>query len=270
MELPRNGTSRLAPPWISPAVGLSDRSNKEMIIIPRRRTTTNIVTSGLVLNLDAGDLASYPGIGTTWTDLSGNGNNGTLVNGPTYTSANGGSIIFDGTNDYVNCGNGASINFGTGNMTASVWFKRSNLVTGGRVYTKGGFNSDTITTTLSGFGCRVDTSNAIQGVSPVNQSRISGFPNTAASTIGEWMNAVMVLERNVNIRTFKNATQIGTNTTLVTGSLSGTSPLLLGASTTSATSLFAGEIANFTLYDRALTNDEVLQNFNALRSRYGL
>ena len=60
-----------------------------------------IVTSGLVLHLDAGDSASYSGIGTTWYDLSGNGNNGTLTNGPTFDSGNGGSIVFDGTDDVV-------------------------------------------------------------------------------------------------------------------------------------------------------------------------
>ena len=59
-----------------------------------------IVTSGLVLALDAADRNSYPGSGTTWTDLSGNANNGTLTNGPTFNSANGGSIVFDGTNDF--------------------------------------------------------------------------------------------------------------------------------------------------------------------------
>ena len=60
-----------------------------------------ITESGLVLALDAGNLKSYPTTGTTWTDLSGRGNTGTLTNGPTYSSANGGSIVFDGVNDYV-------------------------------------------------------------------------------------------------------------------------------------------------------------------------
>ena len=60
-----------------------------------------IVTDGLVLCLDAANPKSYPGSGTTWTDLSGNGNNGTLVNGVGYNSDNGGSLSFDGVNDYV-------------------------------------------------------------------------------------------------------------------------------------------------------------------------
>jgi hypothetical protein len=62
----------------------------------------SVVTDGLVLNLDAGLPASYPGSGTTWFDLSGSGNDGTLTNGPTYSSSNGGSLVFDGSNDYVN------------------------------------------------------------------------------------------------------------------------------------------------------------------------
>jgi hypothetical protein len=60
-----------------------------------------IVTDGLVLSLDAGDRNSYPGSGTTWRDLSGNNNSGSLVNGPTFNSANQVSILFDGVNDYV-------------------------------------------------------------------------------------------------------------------------------------------------------------------------
>ena len=60
-----------------------------------------IANDGLVLALDAANPRSYPGSGTTWTDLSGNGNNGTLVNVPTYSNANGGSIVFDGVDDYV-------------------------------------------------------------------------------------------------------------------------------------------------------------------------
>ena len=64
-----------------------------------------IVEDGLVLALDAGNTKSYPGSGTTWTDLSGNGNNGSLVNGVGYNSGNLGSLSFDGVNDYVNFGN---------------------------------------------------------------------------------------------------------------------------------------------------------------------
>jgi hypothetical protein len=60
-----------------------------------------IVTNGLVLALDAADKNSYPGSGTTWRDMSGNNSNSTLTNSPTFNSANGGSIVFDGVDDYT-------------------------------------------------------------------------------------------------------------------------------------------------------------------------
>jgi hypothetical protein len=88
-------------------------------IIPE--SVTSVVTTGLQLYLDAGNASSYPGSGTTWTDLSGNGRNGTLTNGPTYSSVNGGSIVFDGSNDYVQC---------SGSLTATAatfvtWIRRN-------------------------------------------------------------------------------------------------------------------------------------------------
>jgi hypothetical protein len=81
----------------------------------------SIITSGLVLNLDAGNTASYPGSGTVWTDLSGNGYNGTLTNGPIYSSSNGGTIVFDGTNDVASFGN--ILNIGLSSWTMSCWVK---------------------------------------------------------------------------------------------------------------------------------------------------
>ena len=81
----------------------------------------NIVQDGLVLNLDAGNANSYPGSGTTWSDLSGTGNNATLVNGPTYSSTDGGSIVFDGTNDYVAETSGLSDSFLQGDWSISFW-----------------------------------------------------------------------------------------------------------------------------------------------------
>ena len=82
-----------------------------------------IVTDELVLALDAGNTKSYPGSGTTWTDLIGS-NNGTLTNGPTYSSDDGGSIVFDGSNDYVQLSASSDLNFGTGNFTIEGWFNK--------------------------------------------------------------------------------------------------------------------------------------------------
>ena len=68
-----------------------------------------IVTNGLVFSVDAADRNSYPGSGTTWTDVSLSGNNGTLTNGPTFSSTYGGGIVLDGINDYVSINDAASL-----------------------------------------------------------------------------------------------------------------------------------------------------------------
>ena len=90
-----------------------------------------IVSNGLVLALDAADKNSYPGSGITWRDVSGNNNNGTLTNGPTFDSSNGGSIVFDGTNDFVT-GSIGSIN---APFTFSV-FGKFNNVSQTRIYAR--------------------------------------------------------------------------------------------------------------------------------------
>lgn len=102
----------------------------------------SIIKSGLVLDLDAADINSYIGSGTSWKDMTGNGNSGTLVNGPSFSSANGGSIVFDGVDDYINLRSGTILNNWNPDGTdaalsyrsytsASIWFKTSTISTGG-------------------------------------------------------------------------------------------------------------------------------------------
>ena len=84
----------------------------------------SIVTNGLVLCLDAGNQLSYPGTGTTWNDLSRNGNNGTLTNGPVFNS--GGSMVFDGVDDYISTNTNSSLTqAGSIQFTAEIWAKKS-------------------------------------------------------------------------------------------------------------------------------------------------
>ena len=84
--------------------------------------SANLVTSGLILHLDSGNSSSYSGTGTTWTDLSGNGRNTTLYNGSSYSSLDGGKIVFDGIDDYAEVSNPPM--FGSGDFSVEVWFKR--------------------------------------------------------------------------------------------------------------------------------------------------
>ena len=93
----------------------------------------SIITSGLVLNLDASNAASYPGSGTVWTDLSGSGNNGTIISGITYSNINGGSMIFSGA---IN--NRVQTNFAPTftDFTVCVWFKDDGSPQFGRLIDK--------------------------------------------------------------------------------------------------------------------------------------
>jgi hypothetical protein len=93
-----------------------------------------IVTNGLVLALDAANTKSYVSGSTTWRDLSGNNNSGSLVNGPTFNNANGGSIVFDGTNDYVDVSNSTSLNPTT--ISIGAWFYLNSLVTNQNIISK--------------------------------------------------------------------------------------------------------------------------------------
>ena len=91
------------------------------LYVPSRFIDSNIVVDGLVLNLDAGNTSSYPGTGTTWTDLSSSPTNATLVNGVTYSSSNQGHLLFDGTNDYATVSSSSKFAFGTGDFTLETW-----------------------------------------------------------------------------------------------------------------------------------------------------
>jgi hypothetical protein len=225
----------------------------------------SIITSNLVLCLDAANSKSYPGSGTTWTDLSGNGNNGTLVNGVGYSGDNLGSLVFDGVDDYIRCLNADSLNFGTGDFTVSVWFKRlSNATTNLRLISKGA-STDTANAANAGFaffGSDIGLALTINATA----ARIGPQPNISLS-LDTWTNAVLIMEREVNMRSYKNANLVGTNSAPA-GSVSGTSNLIIGSHADGNGLHWSGNIANVSIYNRALTASEIQQNFIATRSRF--
>jgi len=225
----------------------------------------NIVDDGLVLCLDAANPKSYTGTGTTWLDLSGNGNNGTLRNSPTYSTDNLGSIVFDGVDDDINCNNNSSINFGTGNFTVSLWFRRfSNATTNLRLLSKAA-SSDTANAASAGFSFFGSNSSVSFAINPTAARTVIG---AASYSLNEWVNVVGLLERGVSMRTYKNAIQVNT-ASAPEGSVSGTTSLFLGSNV--GTGLYwSGEISNAFLYNRALSAAEILQNYNATKGRFGL
>ena len=229
------------------------------------RTVANstIVSSGLVLHLDAGNASSYPGSGTTWTDLSGNGNTGTLTNGPTYSSANGGSIVFDGSNDYVISG---PIPF-TGTSTASVswglWVypqsTNGNIMSMSNTNPQGSWNMPPIAADGHKFRGKIWNNNYLY---------------STTYTLNTWYYVVLVFDYSAGAqKLYVNGVLQDSQTGISYSSSGSNNYMFLGQSNPGAdnTGMFAGNISNFHIYgNKALTAAEVLQNYNALKGRFGL
>jgi len=218
----------------------------------------NITTQSLILNLDSSNRTSYPGSGNTWFDLSGNSNNGTLTNGPIFNTSDEGSIVFDGSDDYVQVPNNITLNSNTGSL--SIWFKPSSSSFGtavliGKADSAGSYNGlNILVTNNSVLG-------QLKGVSDVIISGSSIIPNT-------WNNFTVTYASGVSYSSYLNGSLIGTNT-LPTFTFS-TQPLRIARSLDSFWATYKGEISNVLIYSRILNATEVSQNFNAIRGRYGV
>ena len=227
----------------------------------------SVVLDGLVSYLDAANPKSYPGSGTAWTDLSGNANTGTLINSPTYSGSNLGTFNFDGVNNYVDCGNNSTVNFGTGDFTVSLWFTRTTNATNNLRLLSKAANADTADAANAGFCFFGDDTSVTFAINPTAARTII---TAATYSLNQWVNVVGLLERGVSMRTYKNTVQVST-AAAPAGSVSGTTTLRLASALGASGSLFwPGAISNVTLYNRALTAAEVSQNFNALRGRFGV
>jgi len=209
-----------------------------------------IVTNGLVLDLDAAKVASYPGTGTSWNDISGNNNNGTLINGPTFSGiGKQASIVFDGVDDYVNCGNGITT---TTTITVNAWIKLN------------------VNNTYQHI---VDSANNTWHLAMLPDGRIYFWDGNVYHTAGGIL----------NINTWYMVTGVKTLTTndvYINGTLSNslnsnisipTNNVWIGLWQPPGTGrALNGSVASTQIYNRALSADEVSQNFNALRGRYGI
>jgi hypothetical protein len=233
-----------------------------------------IVTSGLILHLDAGQLRSYSGSGTTWRDISGNGSNGTLTNGPTFDSGNGGSIVFDGSNDYVSIGTNTGVNdLGTGDFTITGWFKRPSA--------KNSINQSAMNIIGDWYTFAQARNEDWQIMTNYNVSNITllsvyrgGFGflflNTSTSvSTNNWVN--FALSRiSSTVRLYSNGNDLGAQTDSgYWGSSTGN--FNIGVDGDNVQEIFVGNIATILVYKgKGLTGTELLQNYNAQKSRFGL
>lgn len=223
----------------------------------------NIVKDSLLLYLDAANIKSYVSGSTTWSDLSRGGNNGTLINGPTFNTGNNGNIVFDGIDDYLSCGTFTGL--GSSNRTLNIWFKIITLSASGkkRIVT---FSTDDSSTDTPAFtiGYATTLSSLEVGFGGGNYS---GYLTLAAFTLNTWINLTLSITSNT-VSIYRNGTYIDqvTNTGPV-----GANPIgYIGRYNANYGQYGNTNIGNIQVYNRALSSDEVLQNYNATKTRFGL
>jgi hypothetical protein len=236
-----------------------------------------IVTNGLVLNLDAGFTPSYPTTGTTWYDLSGNSINGTLTNGPSFNSSNSGNISTDGTNDYIDLGTPSALQMGTGNFTINVWVK---IASPQPVETPGAnfhpiIDSKNAAAAEAGYGMVWNAQYDKFLWSTGNGSSASEIFSTNSWTAlkNTWANVVMIRQNGStnNGCFYINSVYESLASTASVLNVNTTTKTLLG----NTADLYGQYWSKMTygivqVYNRALTAAEVLQNYNATKSRFGL
>ena len=231
--------------------------------------TPPIVTNGLVLALDAGNTLSYVSGSTTWNDLSGNGFSGTLVNGSTFSTDGGGSIVFDGSNDYV--GRNTAINTGQ-NFSVFAWVKpgainiRNGII--GNSYPYGfrtGWFFSTATNyrgVLNTFFISIGSDNAYRTAN--NNSIILNTWNYMGGTVTNGGQDIKLYVNGIETSYFEGGI-------LTSNTIAYTTPeFYVGRRVNNTPEPFIGSIATTQIYDRILTSQEILQNYNATKTRFGL
>ena len=216
----------------------------------------DIVDDGLVFAVDAGSGRSYPGSGTTVTDLVGT-NNGTLTNGVGYSSANGGSFTFDGTDDVIITPGTAATNIST-TLTAEAWvyYESGN----GRIFQKDG----------AGY-TRCWEMGGYNGIFRIEMWHSNGGTTGGVSApiglpVNSWAYLTMTFD-GTNIKMYQNAVLVKTINFPGDIRTDINTPLTIGGFWSSG-EFFDGNIGPVRLYNQALTAAEVLQNYNAQKTRF--
>lgn len=226
----------------------------------------DIVTTGLVLYLDASNNMSYSGSGTTWTDISGQGNNGTLVNGVTYNSGDGGYFIFDGTDDAATVPVGSDFVYGTGDFTVEIWFNvtgTSPAAYGEILYAQQGSGHNYFILASSEYSPVQKKPTFIFGTSG------GGAKTSSSTTYAEGVWHHFVVTRNGTTATlYLDNNSVGTvtcsqdfnNTTYVP---------TIGSNTQQSFGHFDGKISQLRIYKgKGFSASEVTQNYDATKSNY--
>ena len=216
-----------------------------------------IVTDGLILCLDAGNSKSYPGSGTTWTDLVG-AKNGTLNNGVSYSNKNKGYLIFDGSNDYVNT---SLVTSATNSITISVWFRTLNINQAGQMIFYNGSDMGG-----NGYGISVNNEGTTDGKILFLYGAVAWIDTGFQTANDTWYNAVMVIESNRSNKLYINGSLVFTGSSYNINTP--TSKTEIGRNDFPSLRYFNGNIAQACMYNRVLSSSEIVQNYDALKGRF--
>jgi hypothetical protein len=229
----------------------------------------SIVTDGLIMYLDAANTRSYPGTGTAWTNLSSQGNSCTLTNGPAYNTETSPNISFDGTNDYAvaNANTAVENLMATTSFSFSFWAK-FNATSGNRVVFGNGDPDFELT---SGYQVRASPTGVLRILT--NNAVLFDLFSVSYSGLGEfvgtWNNFVYTNTVSTG-KVYRNGSLLSQNVPATTAFIiSSTDPLFIGMApfNTRHTNM---NLAVLKMYNKTLSDSEVLQNFNALRGRFGI
>ena len=241
------------------------------------KNTPPIVTNGLVLYLDAANPQSYVSGSTTWRDISGTRNNGTLINGPTFNSANGGFIRCDGTNDFIEVPDNALLDFGSNSFTVEYWFRKlATTINYSNVWGPNKWNTGAAPGTNewvlsigngskgngNSYSFAVEVGNTIYGTGESSMQlelnqwyQLVGIRNS--NSLQTYLNGI--LKQNVSLSGFLSSSvinNVGRN---------------LRINNSNYNNLYTNaDNSIIRIYNRALTPQEVLQNYNATKSRFNL
>lgn len=218
---------------------------------------SSIVTNGLILCLDAGNLRSYPGTGTTWYDISTTATTVSLVNGPTYTTGINGYFTYDGVDDYgqsaiavLPSANGSSLTLEAVCLTTTTTPAYQTVLGTNGTYSQIGFSTSNFAGGRNGGG---------------GNTLYTGLASISANT---WYHMVMTYD-GTNGRFYLNGSLIYTGSIGTNGATNGVSTVSTYAAGTAAERL-TGRLAIARVYNTTLSADQVSQNFNAQRGRYGI
>jgi len=230
-----------------------------------------IVTNGLMLNVDAAFAPSYPTTGTTFYDTSSSGKNGTLANGPTYTSANGGGIVLDGTDDTYSI---TGISMGTSAFTLDCWFKYQthSLYLPAICFAGDYWSGDN--QTGWGFGQNAGASNYNFQMGELGAKLSVSLGSMVDGTIYNFVGTRTISGSQQILRGYVNGVLVGSATGNTIFNLStstyfpGYNPTILTPKQYSYTGPPPATLYNIKVYTRDLSASEITQNYAAMGSRY--